>query len=464
MRLNSLAARLFLTTAAWMLAALPIAGWVIYQLHKKQIDAAFDKRIDFAMTTILVDSVDHGGNELGQPKGVVGEYLFEVSESGWYWQIKPLDVTPERPGRVLVSASLGSESLPLISDQKKLKDGETQWGYVTGPQNQPLRQAEQVYVFGEGEQARRYSIAVAGKLQEIDVEANDFLLRLTAALALTGAGLLAVTLFQVRFGLHPLRKVEQGLTAIRTGQATRLEGDLPEEIVILQQELNALLKSNEDIVERARTQVGNLAHALKTPLAVITNEAREEQSPLALKVVEQAGVMRDQVQHYLDRARMAARNGAIGRVTEVEGIADGIARALTRIHRDKDLSFTITCDPGARFQGDRQDLEEMLGNLLDNAAKWAGCEVQLTARVDESGTGKTATRTLIIAVEDDGPGLSAEQLAQPVQRGRRLDETKPGSGLGHSIVVDLAHSYHGGFKLSASDLGGLKAVITLPAA
>jgi signal transduction histidine kinase len=462
-RLNSLAFRLFATTAAWSLAVLPLAGTIIYQLYKKQVDATFDQRIRFAMTVILADSIDHGGTEPGQPKDI-GETLFEFPQSGWYWQIKPLDVSPERPARSLVSASLGTETLTLLSDKTKLTDRDVNWGYVIGPLSQRLRQAEAVHAFGEGEQTQRYSIAVAGKTDEIDVVVGEFLTRLVSALALVGAGLLMATLFQVRFGLYPLRKVEQGLADIRSGKVTRLEGDLPMEIVSLQAELNALLKSNEDVIERARTQVGNLAHGLKTPLAVLMNEAADDTSALGAKVTEQTKIMRDQVQHYLDRARMAARAGVIGRVTDVQPVADGIARALTRIYRDKDLGFTIVCDDDAKFQGERQDLEEMLGNLLDNAAKWAGCEITLTAKTADIGQGKAAVRQLQIVIEDDGPGLTDDQLAQPIQRGRRLDETKPGSGLGQSIVADLAHSYQGTFKLAKSALGGLAATLTLPAA
>jgi signal transduction histidine kinase len=460
---NSLAFRLFATTAAWMLAVLPIGGLIIYQMYKSQVDAAFDDRIRLVMTVILADSIDHGGTEPGQPKDI-GEPLFEFPQSGWYWQIKPLDVSPERPARALQSTSLGNETLTLLSDNKKLNDKEVTWGYVVGPLSQRLRQAETVYSFGEGDGTQRYSIAVAGKTAEIDVSVGAFLTRLVSALALVGAGLLAATLFQVRFGLYPLRQIEKGLSDIRSGDATRLEGNLPAEIVSLQAELNALLKSNEEIIERARTQVGNLAHGLKTPLAVLQNEARDDTSSLATKVAEQTQIMRDQVQHYLDRARMAARSGAMGRVTDVKAVAEGIARALTRIHRDKDLNFTLTCDDGVRFQGERQDLEEMLGNLMENAAKYGAHDIRLTARIVEDKSLKPLARRLNLTIEDDGPGLTQAQLAAPIQRGRRLDETKPGSGLGHSIVADLAHSYRGTLKLFKSDLGGLGAALELPAA
>ena len=458
-RLNSLAFRLFATAAIWFLVFLPAAGVVIVQMYRKQSEAAFDERILSALRVIVLDSTEAGGTEPGQPKNLADPF-FKTPELGWYWQIKPLDASPSKPGRLLVSDSLGSETLVVLSEKATVTENKRILGYVVDARGMRLRQAEAVVVFGEGDETQRYSIAVTGDANEPEVAISEFKRRLLAAFALAGAGLLVVTLLQIRFILYPLAKVEQGLNAIRTGSATRLEGAVPKEITSLQAEMNALLQSNEDVIERARTQVGNLAHGLKTPLAVLVNEAREDTSPLAAKVVEQTTLMRDQVQHYLDRARMAARAGVIGRVTEIQPVADGIARALTRIHHDKDLMFTVTCEDGARFQGEKQDLEEMLGNLLDNAAKWTRSEVVLTATV--GGTGNH--RQLTITIEDDGPGLTDEQLAAPIQRGRRLDETKPGSGLGHSIVAELAHSYRGTFTLARSKFGGLAATLTLPAA
>jgi signal transduction histidine kinase len=211
--------------------------------------------------------------------------------------------------------------------------------------------------------------------------------------------------------------------------------------------------------------VGNLAHALKTPLAVMTNEARDDSSQLARKVAEQTEIMTTQVNLYLDRARMAARIGVIGRVTEVRPVSESIIRALERIYRDKQLSFSMDCPPGARFQGERQDLEEMLGNLLDNASKWARSKVVLSATaLQATAAAPGSGNWLEIRVDDDGPGLTGAQMVDPVIRGRRLDETKPGSGLGHSIVADLAHSYTGKFELTQSEIGGLCARLTLPLA
>jgi signal transduction histidine kinase len=334
---------------------------------------------------------------------------------------------------------------------------------VPGPTGSTIRILEFIDSPGHDPDKTKYSIIVAGPLDWFEETVATFRARLTTALALVGVGLVAVTVFQVRFGLLPLRRIERGLASIRSGEAERLEGQLPAEIEPLQTELNALIASNQEIIDRARTQVGNLAHALKTPLAVIVNEARDDQSTLGSKVAEQAHLMRDQIGHYLDRARMAAGAGAIGRVTPVQSTAEALVRTVERIHSDKGIALTLSVEPGAKFQGEKQDLEEMLGNLLDNACKWGKSRVVLSGRVDVAQAPLNG-RHLTITVEDDGPGLSAEQRAKIGKRGTRLDESKPGSGLGLSIVSDLAQSYHGRLTLDASEHGGLKAVLDLPAA
>ncbi|HET6390804.1 sensor histidine kinase [Hyphomicrobium sp.] len=459
MRLNSLALRLFATSAAWTLLALPLAGYIIYALYRDDVQLSFDAQLKKLLTQITIDSMSTMGDEPVNPPNLY-EPLFEVTQSGWYWQIRPIDGAP---GRTLVSPSLATAILPSPYDRKfPTDDTGTRWMNVPGPTGTTIRILEFIDSPGHDPEKTKYSIIVAGPMDWFEETVAKFRARLTSALALVGLGLLAVTVFQVRFGLLPLRRIERGLASIRSGQVERLEGQLPAEIEPLQTELNALIESNQDIIDRARTQVGNLAHALKTPLAVITNEAREDKSAFGAKVTEQAHLMRDQITHYLDRARIAARTNTIGRVTPVEAITEPLVRAIERIHREKGISIEYTVQPGAKFQGEKQDLEEMLGNLLDNACKWGQSRVYLTATVTSPDT--TARRKLKITVEDDGPGLSAEQRAKIGKRGLRLDETKPGSGLGLSIVSDLAASYRGRLRLDASERGGLKAIIELPAA
>ncbi|MGE0627349.1 MAG: ATP-binding protein [Hyphomicrobiaceae bacterium] len=460
MKLDSLAFRLFATAALWTLLALPLAGWVILSLYRQEVETSFDDRIKTLLLVVFTDSTERATGEPGAPRDV-GEPLFEITHSGWYWQIKP---TGNQTGRrTLVSKSLASETLPSPHEQSVAPDSfGVHWSTVTGPKGEPLRVAEMIQALGGDEGGPRYSYLVAGPLEWPEARVSAFETRLFSALFLVGFGLLALTLFQIRFGLLPLRRIERGLLAIRTGSATKLEGKLPQEIEPLQVEINALMQSNQDIIDRARTQVGNLAHALKTPLAVITNEAGDDRSPFARKVAEQAKLMRDQINYYLDRAQMAARASTIGRVTPVEPVMRSLQRTLERIYEDKGVSIRLACDANARFQGEKQDFEEMLGNLVDNACKWARTTVYVTAEIRPRGS-RTGRKRLTVFVEDDGPGLSAEQLQRIGKRGIRLDETKPGSGLGLSIVNDLAVSYSGQLQLGTSPHGGLKATLELPA-
>jgi signal transduction histidine kinase len=252
------------------------------------------------------------------------------------------------------------------------------------------------------------------------------------------------------------------LNTIREGQSDKLVGVYPEEIEPVARELNLMIKANAEIVERARTQVGNLAHALKTPLSVLTNEARINKGALAQMIKEQADVMRDQISLYLDRARRAARARGLGASTSVKSVVDAIARTLGRIHQGREIRVEIDVPETLRFRGEQQDLEEMVGNLLDNSFKWATRRISVHARPLKEPT-SDGRSWLEIAVEDDGPGLPADRRAEALKRGRRLDETKPGSGLGLSIVSETASMYSGRIELNSATLGGLRTTLTLPA-
>ncbi|MDX2308456.1 MAG: ATP-binding protein [Hyphomicrobium sp.] len=457
MNLNSLAFRLLATSAAWMLVVLPLAGFIIYRLYSEDVRANFDDRLAKLVNSIALDALDTGSIEPVIPVNRF-EPLFEDPHSGWYWQISPLG----HAAQTLKSKSLESAGLESPFEAKMPADEAGQrWLNAKGPVGESIRIIEVIDAIGKDAGAKQYSVSVAGPIAWLETRNRNFLTRLTIALALTGIGLVLASLFQVRVGLMPLRSIEHALADIRSGKAEALDGELPEEIAPLQRELNALIKSNQDIVDRARTQVGNLAHALKTPLAVITNEANEERTPFGAKVAEQARLMRDQINTYLDRARMAARIGVIGRVTEVAPVVEALKRALERIHRDRGITITTSVAPGLKFQGEQQDLEELLGNLLDNGCKWATSEVSVSA---SPAPDRDRLRRMVVTVEDDGPGLSADERAKLGKRGLRLDETKPGSGLGLSIVTDLVTSYRGNFELAESPKGGLLARLELPAA
>ena len=450
---KSLAFRLFVSAAAWTLVVIPIAAILLTSLYRQSIERNFDARLDVYMTSLVAASTA-GGGEVPESPESLGAPVFDIPFSGWYWQIKPLKGAA-RP--LFVSGSLLDQELDLPSKEDVPPDDTlTRRSYAPGPDGENLRIEEREIRPGNDGVAA-YSYAVGGDAAEIDADLAQFTTMLILALVILGVGLTVATFFQVRFGLLPLRAIRHDLAAIRSGDAEKLEGELPDEIKPLQTELNALIQSNRDVVERARTHVGNLAHALKTPLSVISNEARSHGGTLSDKVVEQAEIMRTQITHHLDRARVAARSGVIGGVTEVEPTLMALKRALDRIYDDKGIALTVSADTGLKFQGEKQDFEEMTGNLIDNACKWAKGAVAVTAR--RSGDGEIA-----VIVDDDGPGLTKAERERAVKRGQRLDESKPGSGLGLSIVADLAHLYKGRFELEKGPKGGLRARLTLPAA
>jgi signal transduction histidine kinase len=260
---------------------------------------------------------------------------------------------------------------------------------------------------------------------------------------------------QVRVGLHPLFALSREVAAVRTGKSERVVGDYPAELEPLASELNALVAHNQDVVERQRTHVGNLAHALKTPLSVIAAEAEARPGPLADVVGRQAVVMRQQVDHHLRRARAAARPQGGGERTEVAPVLEELSLTLERIFRDKGVEVDWRAPDDLYFHGERQDLQELAGNVMENACKWCESRVRAEARI-------TSERELTLTVEDDGPGLATKDRAEVLQRGARLDEAAPGSGLGLSIVDELAKAYGGALRLDDSLLGGLKVTLVLP--
>ncbi len=455
MRANSLALRLFVSATGWTVVILVGTAVLLSSLYRQAVERSFDHRLSVYLRTLVADvaSPDVTADKFPQS---LGEPLFELPLSGWYWQVTRVD---GKKKDVRSSRSLWDGALPhLQAQQPQTAAGETREGYVQGPEDQKLRLIERTIDLGED---GRFLVAVAGDASEIDDETDAFYQALAITFGALTVVLILTTMFQVRFGLAPLKRISESLTAIRSGSAERLEGIFPDEIAPLARETNALIEANRQIVERARTHVGNLAHALKTPLSVMVNEAVSRgDDPFASKVREQTDIMRDQVARHLERARLAARVKAIATLTDVAPVVTALARTMEKIHRDKQIAIAIEAPVDAKFLGERQDLEEMVGNLLDNACKWAQSRV---AVVCEQSGGNGNTPILRIIVDDDGRGLSASEREQVAHRGRRLDETKPGSGLGLSIVVELAALYGGSLNLGTAPIGGLRAELVLPA-
>ena len=456
MRRNSLATRLFLSATAWVVVILTITGFALSSVYRNATERAFDRRLNLYLRTLIAEVAtpdeppDRQFQSLGEP-------LFELPLSGWYWQITRTDT--EKPD-VRASRSLWDRKLPKLDERGlDLTAAGIRVAYVDGPEGQSLRMVERPVDLGAD---GKFLVSVAGDATEIFDETRSFDYYLGGTFTALGIVLLLTTIFQVRFGLAPLKRISESIADIRSGRAERLEGQFPVEIDPLARETNALIDANREIVERARTHVGNLAHAIKTPLSVIFNEASAHgANPFADKVLEQADLMRDQVAHHLERARIAARVTIVGTVTEVAPAIEALQRTMEKIHRDRAIVIEVRADPKAKFRGERQDLEEMAGNLVDNACKWASSRVFIEVLV-EKPAGPAAQPMLRIIVDDDGKGLSAAERAKVSHRGQRLDESKPGSGLGLSIVVELAALYGGNLSLADAPIGGLRAELVLP--
>ena len=441
---NTLTSRLVITSITWVTLTLAIVAVLLTILFQRHIEEYFDAfMFDHIEESIAAARI----NEQGQIflTWIPADPRFMNPHSGWYWQIY------EEDKLVAGSESLLKDTIDFILPGA---ENYTQKQKVTGPGNEALR-ALVLDVKLKGS-SKLYTFAIAGSVNSIRRDVEGFTSKLGITLIILGAGLLMVVLLQIRFGLKPLRFLKDSLTNIRTGKENRLPENFPTEIQPIVHELNALLDHSEGLLDRARTQVGDLAHALKNPLTVIRNEAGEIKDHRGQLIREKADAMGAYVERYLSRARAAGSANIIGASVSVQPVTKDICYLMARMYQDKNIDIVLKDLQGLFFKGDAQDLEEMLGNLMDNACKWANSKVIVS--------GEQKSTRLIINIDDDGPGIPEDQKDAVLQRGQRLDETVPGSGLGLAIVIDLAHLYHGSLTLHKSDAGGVGARLELPSA
>ena len=450
---RSIASRLFLSAAFWSTLILVLAGLGLSALNARWTEADFDDQLGVYLKALVANvAIPNDETKAGSQAAIAPQ--FELAFSGWYWQITRTDVNPPE---IRASKSLFATQLPHLIPVGE-DHGAILSGYAVGPGGHQLRMIEREIDAGD---EGRYLVQVAANADVIQGQERSFEWALAATFLTLALALIGSTALAVRFGLRPLRVLRDGVAAIRRGEAERIDGEFPQDVAPLATEVNQLIEANREIVERARTQVGNLAHALKTPLSVLMNEADAVSPALPDKVREQADIMRRQVTFYLDRARAAARARTFGVATEVRPVVEGLVRTYETLHSDRPLTFDVDLQPGLKFRGEAQDLTDLIGNLLDNAGKWARERVSIHAARSPRGD-HDAGPLLIAEIDDDGPGLDKSARAAAVERGKRLDESRPGSGLGLSIVVDLASIYGGSLALDESPLGGLRAILRLP--
>lgn len=472
---GSLRLRLLAGTLVWVLLTVLVAGWALGRMFTEHVERQFQAELTTHLNQLAAHlAIDASGQ--AALRAVLSDPRFARPYSGLYWQIDVLgasagDGSPQGSRRgALRSRSLWDVVLAVPGDLPA--DGEVHAHDTEGPDGAPLRMIEQVLRPAERpELALRVIVAANAALVVEPVARFNRILAL--ALALLAAGLVVAALVQVRVGLRPLARLRDGLAAVREGRSTAIDGRYPAEIQPLVAEFNAVLARNAEVVTRARTHAGNLAHAVKTPLAVLANAAEAAEAAhdapdgaLAHLVREQVALARTQVDYHLARSRAAAAVGVPGLRTPLRPVLEGLLRLMDKVHAGRGLKVAIlACAEGLAFRGEAQDLQEMLGNLIDNACKWAASRVEVHAEACADGApGALNTGQLRICIDDDGPGLPLEVREAVFARGVRADERMPGAGLGLSIVRELAQLYGGEVRLEVSPWGGLRAVLELPLA
>ena len=448
---GSLTVRMIALAAAWIVPLLVIGGFALDDVLARAIRRNFDDQLNYAATA-LIATAELGPNGEARSSRPLSDQRFLEPYSGLYWQVSSAGEEPFR------SRSLWDRALAWRS---KEDCGAGCFYNSEGFRDEPLRVVERDAVLPGAKTVFHFQVAQVSR--DLDAQVQALRLTLWWSLGLLGLGLLILAALQSTYGLWPLRQVSRAIAAIRSGAAKRVPQAFPPEISPLVAELNDLLDDNAAQAEAARLHAGNLAHALKTPMSVLLGAARAADPDLPALVVSQTAIMQRHVDHQLARARAAGRRTASTARAEVWPALEGLVRTLTRIHAGRDgpagQGVVIDLD-GVRdavFRGERQDLEEMVGNLLDNAAVYGSGRVFVTV-----GRG---AETVVITIEDDGPGIAAADREALFERGARLDTGKPGTGLGLAIVRDVAEIYGGTVELAASeDLGGLAATLTLPAA
>lgn len=447
LRKGSIAASLFWLTVGWLVVALLATGFLLTDLYSRTLDTTLSNTLDFH-----VESLTGFLLEVGDPRSpdiALADPRFDRPRSGWYWIIRDGE-----GALVNLSTSVVGIDLPQLSGSLDATGRRT--GVVADAFGTQLRVVERsVTLSGE-----TYRIEVAGNLTEILGLVGDFRGQTFIVLGAVGAMLAIMSVIVARFAMRPIDKLSAAIESVREGESTEITGRYPTEIAPLAEEVNELLRSNAQIIERARNQVGNLAHGLKTPIAVLRNEAATKKGALAGVVQSETEKMSSMVSTYLERARLAARTSIVGKKADAGMIMLRLTRVMRKIHPEVTISFQKPDASLPWFRGDEADLEELAGNILDNACKWSKgqVEVQLLSERNAKGT------QLLIRIEDDGPGLSEDDARKVLRRGVRLDEKTPGTGLGLDIVKELVDVYGGSLELKRSALGGLLVELRLPTA
>ncbi|RUT30986.1 HAMP domain-containing histidine kinase [Arsenicitalea aurantiaca] len=447
MQKGSIAASLFWLSAGWLIVALVATAFLLTELYSRALDTSLTETLEFHLGTLVERTLVEG--DPASAEVAVQDPRFSRPGSGWYWA-----VTAQEGPVVNLSASLAGSIPPSIQTPFGTSTLRTQ--VIRDSFGTQIRAIEREVTLN----GQRLRFLVTGSLDEILVLVDDFRGQTLIVLGAVGVMLAIMSAIVFRLALRPVERLREAIEQVREGERQAVEGSYPSEIAPLAEEVNELLRSNTQIIERARNQVGNLAHGLKTPLAVMRNEASAEQGALATVVLAESEKMTTLVSTYLDRARIAARTAIVGKKADATMVMLRLVRVMEKLNPHCVIAFQRPDASLPWFRGDEGDLEEMAGNLLDNACKFSGGQVAVSMQAERVASGAM----LLIRIEDDGPGLSETEAREVLRRGVRLDERTPGSGLGLDIVKELVDVYGGSLQLKRSVLGGLLAELRLPVA
>lgn len=434
-----IAARMLLSALVLVVLVLPAAGALLSWNFREAVNTAFNERLESLLNVVIAGvSYDVRQNALVTNRQL-GDSRFDRVFSGWYWQVS------DEGERVLTSRSLWDQRLAVSRES-----GMT-FRTVTGPRDKQLRLLERDIRLPNLEDLLH--VQVAADLGEVEAQIARFQTLLWLSLATLGGLLIVLIGLQIRWGLAPLRRVEQSLKAVEQGRQPSVETDLPKELARLAGAINTVLDRDQRLIERGRTAAGNLAHALKTPVAVLGTLA--ERLPEEQQVAMRAELKRldEAVRHHLARAS-AAGPVALGAEQEVATVLEPVIEGIRRLAGRRNLVFQSDLQQGLQVRIDAQDLQEIAGNLLENAINWAESCVKLAGVIEGVW--------LVLRVSDDGPGMSPNTRQEALSRGGRLDESRSGSGLGLAIVTELALLHGGELRLDNSPEGGLRAEVVLP--
>ena len=447
MRKGSIAASLFWLSAGWLILALVATGFLLTDLYSRALDNSLSDTLEFHVES-LTGALLETGNPLSSDIALT-DPRFNRPRSGWYWAIRDAD------GAVYnLSTSVVGIALPELTELPDMLGRRS--AIVSDSFGTSMRVVERTVTLAP----KTYQIVVTGNLSEILELVGDFRGQAFIVLGAVGVMLAVMSAIVARFAMRPIDRLSRAIEAVREGESVAVTGTYPREISPLAEEVNELLRSNAQIIERARNQVGNLAHGLKTPIAVLRNEASAKKGALADVVLAESEKMSTMVSTYLERARLAARTSVVGKKADATMIMLRLTRVMRKIHPEVTVAFQRPDASLPWFRGDEADLEEMAGNLLDNACKWSKGQVGVRLSSERVDTGTM----LLIRIDDNGPGLSEEDAQKVLRRGVRLDEKTPGSGLGLDIVKELVDVYGGSLALKRSALGGLMVELRLPTA